>query len=288
MFKIDNDAHGRVVWARLFSGELHMRDQVLVDGSSVQRVTRLEVVAPHGSEPRGAGPGDIARLRGLSGARIGDWLGQRGRNADSGWLPEANFEAVVEPIDPADRGRMFAALTTLTEQDPLIGLRVEDGGEVAVSLFGEVQKDVLSSLLADQFGITVRFQETTVRRIERVDGAAEAVADMKEGDSAYLATLGLRVAPAPAGSGLRVQLAVERGSMPPAFFTAAEAGIRAGLSQGRYGWPIPDAQVTITRTGYSARQSHAHRKFDKSMSSVGADFRNLAPMLVHRALAHGA
>jgi ribosomal protection tetracycline resistance protein len=42
--------------------------------------------------------------------------------------------------------------------------------------------------------------------------------------------------------------------------------------------------VTITHTGYVARQSHAHQRFNKAFSSVGADFRNLTPVVLSAAL----
>ena len=41
----------------------------------------------------------------------------------------------------------------------------------------------------------------------------------------------------------------------------------------------------MTESGYSPRQSRPHQKFDKSISSVAADFRNLAPVVVMAALA---
>ena len=72
--------------------------------------------------------------------------------------------------------------------------------------------------------------------------------------------------------------------MPPAFFAATWEGVRTGLAQGRSGWAVPDARVVLTHTGYSPRQSAMHQKFNKNVSSVGADFRHLAPVLIHEAL----
>jgi ribosomal protection tetracycline resistance protein len=40
----------------------------------------------------------------------------------------------------------------------------------------------------------------------------------------------------------------------------------------------------MTHAGYSARQSHAHAVFDKSMSSTAGDFRNLTPLVLTEAL----
>lgn len=47
----------------------------------------------------------------------------------------------------------------------------------------------------------------------------------------------------------------------------------------------PDAEVTLIRSGYWARQSHAHATFDKAMSSVAGDFRSLARLVLATALA---
>ncbi len=42
--------------------------------------------------------------------------------------------------------------------------------------------------------------------------------------------------------------------------------------------------VTLTHSGYWARQSSAHGGFNKSMSSTAGDFRNLTPLLLMEAL----
>ena len=79
-------------------------------------------------------------------------------------------------------------------------------------------------------------------------------------------------------------LEVELGSMPSAFFTAVRETVAATLRHGRYGWPVHGCAVTMTRSGYCPRQSHAHASFDKSMSSTGRDFRHLTPLVLVAAL----
>ena len=56
------------------------------------------------------------------------------------------------------------------------------------------------------------------------------------------------------------------------------------LRQGLRGWQVTDCTVTMTHSGYCPRQSQAHAHFDKSMSSTGADFRGLTPLVVMDAL----
>jgi ribosomal protection tetracycline resistance protein len=72
--------------------------------------------------------------------------------------------------------------------------------------------------------------------------------------------------------------------MPYAFIKAVEETVHETLRQGIHGWQIPDARVVMTHSGYSARQSHAHAVFDKSMSSTAGDFRNLTPLVLMTAL----
>ena len=101
----------------------------------------------------------------------------------------------------------------------------------------------------------------------------------------FLATVGLRVEPAPIGSGVRFRLAGEvLGTMPLAFFKAVEETVPETLRQGLYGWQVTDCVVTMTHTGYWPRQSHAHQGFNKSMSSTAGDFRLLTPLVLMDAL----
>src|SRR5206468_1325768 len=100
----------------------------------------------------------------------------------------------------------------------------------------------------------------------------------------FLATVGLRIEPASIGSGVEFRLEVELGSMPLAFFRAVEDTVGETLRQGIYGWQVTDYTVTMTHAGYLPRQSHAHQGFSKSMSSTGADFRALTPLVLMGAL----
>ena len=68
------------------------------------------------------------------------------------------MESVVEAHRPADRARLRVALGELAEQDPFIKVRHDDGiNETSVSLYGEVQKEVIESTLAEDYGIDADF-----------------------------------------------------------------------------------------------------------------------------------
>ncbi|MFC3448762.1 GTP-binding protein [Amycolatopsis speibonae] len=285
VFKVERAPGGeRIAYVRLFSGSVAVRDKVpLGDGEG--KVTAISVFANGSAVPSGAAEaGQIAKLSGLD-VRIGDVLGIRPEHVPQALFSPPTLETVVSPVRPADRGPLHQALTRLTEQDPLIGLRHDEiRQETSVSLYGEVQKEVIQATLTDEYGIDVAFSETTTICVEHVSGAGSAAELIGKAPNPFLATVGLRVEPGPPGSGISFRLEVELGSMPYSFVKAVEDTVKETLREGVHGWEVLDCVVTMTRSGYYARQSHAHGTFDKSMSSTAGDFRALTPLVLMAAL----
>jgi ribosomal protection tetracycline resistance protein len=309
VFKVERGPAGeKIAYVRMFSGRIRVRDRLRFGAGrgqdagrengegpergagQGQKVTAISVFRD-GSAVRRASvaAGEIGKLWGLPGIRIGDTLGvPRTSPADHHFAPPT-LETVVVPGRRADRGALHAALTQLAEQDPLINLRRDEvQQEMLVSLYGEVQKEVIQATLASDFGINAGFRGTTTLCIERPVGTGEAV-DIGDTDpTPFLATVGLRIDPAPAGSGVRFRLEIELGALPFSFLKAIEETVHRTLRQGLHGWQVTDCVVTLTRSGYWPRQSHAHATFDKSMSSTAGDFRNVTPLVVMDALRQAA
>ncbi len=278
VFKVERGPAGeKIAYVRMFGGAIAVRDRF--DAGKVTAITVFDAPAP------AVTAGQIGKLWGLSGIRIGDVLGSPRTDGSSGRsFAPPSLETVVTAENPADRGAMRVALGQLAEQDPLINLRQDEARqEISVSLYGEVQKEVIQATLADEYGIGVTFRETTTICIERPVGTGAAVELI--GEAPFLATVGLRVDPAPIDSGITFRLEVELGSMPFAFVKAVEETVHETLRAGLHGWAVADCVVTLTHSGYYARQSHAHGTFDKSMSSTAGDFRNLTPLVLMAALA---
>ena len=174
------------------------------------------------------GAGEIGQLWGLADVRIGDPIGAPPDGAVARSFAPPTLETVVVPRTPADRRMLRVALEQLAEQDPLIGLR-QDGEELSVALYGEVQKEVVQATLAADFGVDVTFRESTTICVERPVGQRRGVRDRSAPTrNPLLATVGLRVEP---GTGVTFGLEVELGSMPAAFFNAVEETVRATLER---------------------------------------------------------
>jgi ribosomal protection tetracycline resistance protein len=276
VFKVDRGPAGeKLAYVRMFAGAVRVRDKVGAD-----KITAVHVFARGGTEQRPeVVAGEIATLRGLTAVRIGDPIGVARPGAREHFAPPS-LETVVEPVHRAQKGALHAALAQLAEQDPLINLRQDD----TVSLYGEVQKEVIEATLASEYGLAVTFRETTTICVERPAGSGAAAEVMGVEPNPFLATVGLRIDPAPVGSGVGFGLEVELGAMPYAFFKAVEDTVRRTLAEGLHGWPVTDCAVWMTRSGYAPRMSRMHGTFDKSMSSTGADFRGLVPLVLMDAL----
>ena len=273
----------------MFSGLLRTRDRLEFGAGHAAKVTAVSVFDRGPAVRRGSvAAGQIGKLWGLSDIQVGDQVGEPGPAPAPRYFAPPTLETVVVPCRPADRGALHVALAQLAEQDPLINLRQDDvRQEILVSLYGEVQKEVIQATLADDFGIDVGFRETTTICIERPVGTGSAVEIIDQAPNPFLATVGLRVDPAPSGSGVQFGLEIELGSLPLSFLKAIEETVRETLRQGVYGWQVTDCTVTLTRSGYWPRQSHAHGTFDASMSSTAGDFRNLTPLVLMSALQQG-
>ncbi|GAA1924279.1 TetM/TetW/TetO/TetS family tetracycline resistance ribosomal protection protein [Streptomyces durmitorensis] len=292
VFKVERgDAGEKVAYVRMFAGTVRTRDRLPFGGGREGKVTAVSVFDRGSADPReGVSAGQIGKLWGLGDIRIGDVVGvpradDRTRGAGQHHFSPPTLETVVVPARPGDRGALHLALAQLAEQDPLINLRQDDlRQEVYVSLYGEVQKEVIEATLLDEYGIDVTFRETTTICVERVTGSGSAYEVIDTDSNPFLATVGLRVDPGPPDSGVEFRLEIELGSMPYAFFRAVEETVRETLLQGVHGWQVDDCVVTMTHSGYWPRQSHAHGTFDKSMSSTAGDFRQLTPLVLLSAL----
>ena len=287
VFKIERDPDGhRIAYTRLFSGTISVRDRF-----DAGKVTALRVFADGDNVQRDAvHAGEIAKLWGLAEIQVGDWLGEPGGGVEHRFAPPT-FESVVEAVDPADGQRLRVALGQLAEQDPLIDVRQDDTrGEISVSLYGEVQREVIEATLAADYGLEVEFRETTTICIERPVGRGEAVEILNTPTNPFHTDLGLRVEPAAPGSGIELRISEEVDPRDtPLYIFGTLAGfaeqmvvfVRSALVEGLHGWETTDCVVTVTKIGYSLADGPPSRRGPMPNTR---DIKRLVPIVLMRAL----
>src|SRR5690606_19760179 len=174
-------------------------------------------------------------------------------------------EVQVMPTDPNRRFDLLQALSTLSDEDPLIGVRIDEVDHATfIHLYGEVQREVIESMLRDRFGLAVTFGEPAVICVERLRGPGSAAEISGETNPPFYATVGFRIRPK---RGPEPVWTYTPGKAKRNFFDAAEIGGRATLSQGPHGWPIIDVDVEVTDLIYL-------------VASVPTDYRKLAALVM--------
>ena len=291
VFKIERGAAGeKIAYVRMFSGTVRARDRLRFGADAEGKVTAIRVFEHGTDEQRTAvSAGEIGKLWGLGEIRIGDRIGEAGAHAARAQFAPPTLESAVFPRNPDEKGELRVALAQLAEQDPLIDVRQDDARqEISVSLYGEVQKEVIQATLADDFGLDVDFRETTTICVERPVAAGEAVEVLHAESNPFLATIGLRVEPAPDDSDFEFRLEVDPRTTPLYVYKTLESFeehmrqyVRQSLQEGLFGWQVTDCLVTMTRCTYSIPDGPPSRR---GPPSTAADFRKLTPLVVMQAL----
>ncbi len=274
IFKIDRGWAGeKVSYLYLSAGSIAVRDTLELPGSvgkiigleafregKVVRVDRIEA-------------GDIARITGLVDAKVGDRIG-----SSSPRFGELNFapptlETRIKATRPMETARLWKILSALSDQDPLINLRSDETNtEIYLSLYGEVQKEVIQETLLQQNALEVTFEETSVILTERIIKTGSAIEEILIGDNPYLATVGLRIEPRNDGAGNTFSCEVPIGQMPAGYYRAIEDACFDTLQEGLRGWKIIDCHISLTAIDQS------------SPATTAADFRKLTPLVLSAAI----
>ncbi len=281
---------------RVLTGRLAVRDRVPTSGGREARATRVDVFDQGTTERRGeVVAGQIAKVWGLGDVRIGDVLGRSDTEGAQHRFAPPTLETVVVPHTAREKGALHAALVQLAEQDPLINVRQDDTKqEISVSLYGEVQKEVIQATLASDFGLDVTFRETTTVYIERPKATGAALERLQAETHPFSATIGLRIEPATPDSGVEFRLDVDPRLLPVHIYKTAEKFASAmtqyicsSLDEGLFGWRVTDCLVTMTDCGYYASDGPTKPTLPTARSTA-TDFRGLAPLVLMSALERAA
>ncbi|MER8157209.1 tetracycline resistance ribosomal protection protein Otr(A) [Streptomyces sp. NPDC094472] len=275
---------GRTAYLRLFSGEVALRQRVTLHRRGpggvltehTGQITALEVVGEAGAARGPLTAGNIARIKGLPGVRVGDLLGTvLGVPSDRPHFAAPTLQTLVHARESgaAAASRLHTALLDLADQDPLIHARAMPGGATSVLLYGEVQKEIIAATLAQDYGIEAEFEPSRPVLVERPSGVGEAGREIaRSGHTGPWATVGLRVEPTARGAGVVFGYETELGALPRAFHNAIEETVYDTLFHGPRGRSVTDCRVVLVRSGFLGPVSTA------------ADFRDVTPVVLEEAL----
>ena len=205
VFKVSQDEQGaRLTWLRITGGELKVKAQLSgeTDGEAwSEKANQLRLYS--GAKytlAESVLPGQVCAVTGLTKARPGEGLGAE---RDSG-LP------VLEPVlsyqvllpEGADVHAALGKLHRIEEEEPQLHVVWNETlGEIHVQLMGEIQLEVLKSLLAERYGLNVEFGPGGILYKETITEPMEGVGHYEP--LRHYAEVHLKLEPLPRGSGMQ-------------------------------------------------------------------------------------
>ena len=205
VFKVSQDEQGvRLTWLRVTGGELKVKAQLTgeADGEPwAEKANQLRLYS--GAKytlAEAIGPGQVCAVTGLTKARPGEGLGAE-RDSDLPVLEPVLSYQVLLP-EGADVHAALGKLHRLEEEEPQLHVVwTETLGEIHVQLMGEIQLEVLRSLLAERFGLAVEFGPGGILYKETITEPMEGVGHYEP--LRHYAEVHLKLEPLPRGSGMQ-------------------------------------------------------------------------------------
>ena len=276
VFKIEYTDHKqRLVYLRLYSGTLHLRDTIMLPEKKKMKLT--EIYIPSNGEmiqTKIVCSGDIFIIPNNT-LRLNDIIGNEKILPCNVWNDKTVpiLRTRIEPIKIEEREKLLDALTEIADTDPLLRYYVDTiTHEIIISFLGTVQLEVICSLLIEKYHINIRIEDPTVIYLEKPLQKADYTIHIEVPPNPFWASIGLSITPLPIGSGIQYESKVSLGYLNQSFQNAVREGINYGLEQGLYGWKVTDCKICFEYGVYY------------SPVSTPSDFRFLAPIVLEQTL----
>ena len=205
VFKVSQDEQGaRLTWLRVTGGQLKVKAQLTgtAEGEPwAEKANQLRLYS--GAKytlAKAVGPGQVCAVTGLTHLKPGTGLGAE-RDSDVPVLEPVLSYQVLLP-EGTDVHGALGKLHRLEEEEPQLHVVWNEAlGQIHVQLMGEVQLEVLRSLLAERFGLAVEFGPGGILYKETITEPMEGVGHYEP--LRHYAEVHLLLEPLPRGSGLQ-------------------------------------------------------------------------------------
>jgi len=272
---VTDESRKKKTYFRVYQGEVNLREKV-----SVERLENPVVIKNLEGLQQGKimksesiSEGDIGILTNVSEIKVGDVLGYRLQCIKPIPKIEPILTSSLILINDGNRSEMISAIYELIEEDPNLDCEINaETSELTVKLFGEIQKQFLKNQMLERFGIRVEFQNTMTILKEPPLQHCRAKIPFRAKEQPFNAAIELEIIPMKETAGIEYESKVSYGYLSKSFQNAVHEGVLRGLKKGPLGWEVTNVKVIFTEAVYD------------SVSSTPADFRNLAPYVVKKAL----
>ncbi len=199
VFKISHDKADRLVHLKVTGGKLSVRDTVK-HGTTQSKISQIRIYSGEKYiTAESVCAGTVCAVTGLDEIKNGQGLGFEASSSEPVLEPVMNYRIVLP--DGCDPQSFMAKLRLLEEEEPLLHVKWNSHlQEIYVGLMGEIQTEILKSLIAERFGIEVNIDSGKVLYKETITQKVEGVGHYEP--LRHYAEVHLIMEPLPRGSGL--------------------------------------------------------------------------------------
>ncbi len=268
VFKVVNDAHGDLTYARVYSGVFKRGSRLLNPGNDRrENVSRIFEMHAKDRIPREeARAGEILAFVGLKHSVTGDTLcdTQHPIILERMEFPEPVISQSIEPETQADKDKLAKALVDIRREDPSFRSHFDDEtGQTIIEGMGELHLEIISHKLIRDMKIGVKIGKPRVAYREAITKAAEARGTHKKqtGGRGQFGDVVITIEPYTEeraeedGLDFKNHFAFENkivgGAIPREFIPSVEAGCREAAGSGVLaGYPLINLKVTLIDGSY--------------------------------------
>ncbi|KGK88377.1 translation elongation factor G [Desulfosporosinus sp. HMP52] len=271
IFKIARDEQGnRLTYLKITGGRLKVKD-VLTNSIWSEKVNQIRVYSGEKFvQVNEVEAGSVCAVTGLSQTRPGEGLG----------IEAASDTPVLEPVlsyritlpEGCDPKVMLPKLRQIEEEEPELHIVWDEQlQEIQAQIMGEVQIEILQSLIQSRFGVAVAFDEGRIVYKETITNVVEGVGHFEP--LRHYAEVHLLLTPGEQGSGLQLGAECSEDSLSKSWQRLILSHLEEKAHKGVLtGSAITDLKITLV-------SGRAHNKHTQ-----GGDFREATFRAVRQGL----
>lgn len=271
VFKITHDSKGeRITHLKITGGSLKVKDTVSFNDKS-EKVNSVKIcIGEKYINTDEMTAGGICAVTGLTFVNCGDGLGFEKAFSSSYLEPVMNYRIVLPK--ECDAKTFLPKLKELEEEDPQLHVLWNTFlQEIHISLMGEVQTEILKSIISERFGVDVEIDNGKVLYKETIENTVEGVGHYEP--LRHYAEVHLIMEPLPRGSGLHFATKCNEDALSRNWQNLIMLHLREKEHLGVLtGSPITDIKITLAA-------GRAHLKHTE-----GGDFRQSTYRAVRQGL----
>lgn len=276
VYKVRRDKGGKVVYLKVEQGCIHPKDTIQVPAgdemAEFEKINELRQYqgANHTLIPE-ARPGDLCAITGVQRLQPGDKAGENANHEIASSLTPLLAAKVIYPATVSAR-TMLGYFRELEEEEPLLHvLWNEDTQEIVVHIMGEIQLEILTQRIAQQYQLAIEFGPRSILYQETIREPVVGCGHFEP--LRHYAEVHVRLSPAPRGSGIHFTSECPHDQLDTNWQNLIRTHVFEKPHKGILtGSPLADVEVTLL-----AGKSHLKH-------TEGGDFRQATYRAIRQAL----